>query len=90
MSKGMGKRSKRMGDERKNGHAPAVSKGAKKDKVRLLLADDHSLFRAGLKDLLDGTSNFQIIAEASTGPEASSRRSTPRPAQARALSTATC
>jgi len=52
-----------MADERKNG-------GGKKDKVRLLLADDHSLFRAGLKDLLDGTSNFVICGEASTGPEA--------------------
>jgi len=59
-----------MGDERKNGNTPAAAKGAKKDKVRLLLADDHSLFRAGLKDLLDGTSNFTIIGEASTGPEA--------------------
>src|SRR5438552_18369187 len=61
-----------MLEERKNGN-PAVavaSKAVKKDKVRLLLADDHSLFRAGLKDLLDGTSNFVIIGEASTGPEA--------------------
>src|SRR5579872_7575099 len=66
-----------MGDERKNGngngHAAVAVKPSKKDakdKVKLLLADDHSLFRAGLKDLLDGTSNFVIVAEASTGPEA--------------------
>jgi DNA-binding NarL/FixJ family response regulator len=52
-----------MADEKSNG-----SKNGKKDKVRLLLADDHSLFRAGLKDLLDG--NFTIVGEASTGPEA--------------------
>lgn len=42
----------------------------KERKVRLLLADDHSLFREGLKDILDGTSNFVITGEASSGPEA--------------------
>ena len=52
-----------------NGNGVMVKSG-KKDKVRLLLADDHSLFRAGLKDLLDGTSNFVIVGEAATGPEA--------------------
>lgn len=64
-----------MGDEKKNGAVATASRSSsssakKTDKVRLLLADDHSLFRAGLKDLLDGTSNFSIIGEAATGPEA--------------------
>ena len=61
-----------MAEEKRNGNGNGVvvPKAVKKDKVRLLLADDHSLFRAGLKDLLDGTSHFVIIAEASTGPEA--------------------
>jgi DNA-binding NarL/FixJ family response regulator len=61
-----------MAEEKKNGNGNglAAPKAVKKDKVRLLLADDHSLFRAGLKDLLDGTSHFVICAEASTGPEA--------------------
>src|SRR3954464_9475511 len=67
-----GKRRPCMIDEKKNGHSAVATatKPVKKDKVRLLLADDHSLFRAGLKDLLDGTSNFAIVGEASTGPEA--------------------
>src|SRR5947208_12536211 len=67
-----GRKRPHMSEERKNGNgAPVVaSKAVKKDKVRLLLADDHSLFRAGLKDLLDGTSRFVIIGEAATGPEA--------------------
>ncbi|MFA5974564.1 MAG: response regulator transcription factor [Elusimicrobiota bacterium] len=39
-------------------------------KVRLLLADEHALFRAGLKDLLNGASRFVIVGEASSGPEA--------------------
>jgi two-component system response regulator DegU len=59
-----------MADEKKNGNGSTLTKGAKKEKVRLLLADDHSLFRAGLKDLLDGTSHFLIVGEAATGPEA--------------------
>src|SRR5437763_12551854 len=67
-----GRKRQRMAEERKNGNGSAAvaSKGPKKDKVRLLLADDHSLFRAGLKDLLDGTSRFVIVGEAATGPEA--------------------
>ena len=67
-----GRKRLHMGEERKNGNgAVAVApKALKKDKVRLLLADDHSLFRAGLKDLLDGTSHFVIVGEAATGPEA--------------------
>src|SRR5215472_11689453 len=61
-----------MSDEKTNGNSSTVvsPKGIKKEKVKLLLADDHSLFRAGLKDLLDGTSNFVIVGEAATGPEA--------------------
>src|SRR6266700_318088 len=67
-----GRRSTRMSEDKKNGtgSVATASKAVKKDKVRLLLADDHSLFRAGLKDLLDGTSSFVIVAEAATGPEA--------------------
>jgi len=67
-----GRKRQFMAEERKNGNgvAAVAPKAVKKDKVRLLLADDHSLFRAGLKDLLDGTSHFAIIGEAATGPEA--------------------
>lgn len=39
-------------------------------KIRLLLADDHSLFRAGLRSLLEGQGNFDIVGEASNGKEA--------------------
>src|ERR1035437_8363710 len=71
---GGGKR-RHMAEERKNGNGAVsvASKAVKKDKVRLLLADDHSLFRAGLKDMLDGTSHLVIGGEAATGPEALER-----------------
>ena len=38
--------------------------------LRILLADDHVLFRAGLRALLQGMPNVQIVAEANDGNEA--------------------
>lgn len=37
--------------------------------IRILLADDHMLFREGLKQLLSVHADMQIVAEASTGGE---------------------
>lgn len=38
--------------------------------VRILIADDHSVVRAGLRSLLERQGHFRVIAEASTGEEA--------------------
>lgn len=38
--------------------------------IRLLLADDHTLFRRGLRSLLTETGEFEVLAEAHNGPEA--------------------
>ncbi len=38
--------------------------------TRLLIADDHSVVRAGLRALLEKHGHFRVIAEASTGEEA--------------------
>src|SRR5690606_31893064 len=38
--------------------------------VRILIADDHSVVRAGLRALLEHHGHFRVIAEASTGEEA--------------------
>ena len=38
--------------------------------VRIVLADDHALFRAGLAALLESESRFDVVGEASTGEEA--------------------
>ena len=38
--------------------------------TRILLADDHHLFRNGLRRILEGQDDFEIVAEASTGLEA--------------------
>lgn len=38
--------------------------------IRILLADDHGIVRAGLRAVLEHYDQFQVIAEASTGEEA--------------------
>ncbi len=38
--------------------------------IRILIVDDHRLFRAGLKTLLSPDSNFEIVGEATSGDEA--------------------
>lgn len=38
--------------------------------VRILIADDHSVVRAGLRALLEHHKQFHVVAEASTGEEA--------------------
>src|ERR1035438_9615881 len=37
--------------------------------VRILVADDHAIFRSGLRKLLEGADDVQIIGEASNGVE---------------------
>ena len=38
--------------------------------IRVLLADDHAIFRAGLKALLDAEMGIDVVGEASSGDEA--------------------
>jgi DNA-binding NarL/FixJ family response regulator len=39
------------------------------EKIKIALADDHQLFRNGLKILLGSFSEFEVVAEASNGKE---------------------
>jgi two-component system, NarL family, response regulator DevR len=41
--------------------------------VRILIADDHSVVRAGLRALLERQDHFRVVAEASSGEEAIAR-----------------
>jgi DNA-binding NarL/FixJ family response regulator len=38
--------------------------------IRILLADDHTLFRNGLKKILEDHQSLEVVAEASTGLQA--------------------
>jgi len=38
--------------------------------IRILIADDHPLFRGGLRALLDSVADTEVVAEAATGEEA--------------------
>ncbi len=40
------------------------------DAVRIIIADDHPIFRKGLKSLLDAEPGFQVVGEAENGDEA--------------------
>jgi DNA-binding NarL/FixJ family response regulator len=40
-----------------------------REKIRVLIADDHTLFRDGLKALLLAESEFELVGEASSGEE---------------------
>ena len=59
-----------------------VSRRAPRDAVtpiRVLLADDHALVRAGLRSLLDRVSDIEVVGEAADGHEAVARARTMTP-----------
>ena len=39
------------------------------NRVRLLLADDHRMFRQGLRELIERKTTFEVVGEARTGRE---------------------
>ncbi len=39
------------------------------DSLRILIADDHPLFRKGMRTLLTATADTEVIGEATTGRE---------------------
>lgn len=49
------------------------------ERIRVLIADDHTLVREGLRALLEGQGDFDVIAEASNGREAVDRAIQMRP-----------
>jgi DNA-binding NarL/FixJ family response regulator len=40
------------------------------DKIRILLADDHAVVRAGIRQFLEQSADIEVVAEASNGQEA--------------------
>ena len=48
------------------------SSNRSKTKIRVLLADDHQIVRAGIRQLLESAKDLQVVAEAADGEEAQS------------------
>ncbi len=40
------------------------------NQIRILIADDHPVFRQGLKNIIESSESFEVVAEAGTGEEA--------------------
>jgi YesN/AraC family two-component response regulator len=51
----------------------------KMDSIRILIADDHPLFRDGLHGLLDSVADTEVVGEATDGKEAITLASTLQP-----------
>jgi DNA-binding NarL/FixJ family response regulator len=47
--------------------------------IRVLVADDHAIVRTGIRHVLENEPGFEVVAEASTGPEALELASSLRP-----------
>ena len=54
---------------KKNGKKRAIS-GKKRERIRILIVDDHSVVREGLVSLVTRKSDMTVVAEASNGREA--------------------
>lgn len=50
--------------------SPPIEEGIEVDPLRVLLVDDHPVFLAGLRNLLEADPRTEVIAEAATGAEA--------------------
>jgi two-component system CheB/CheR fusion protein len=60
------------GPERESHHSGILPADTEKpgDVIRVLLADDHSMFREGLRTLLNACPDIQVVAEAENGEQA--------------------
>src|SRR5690606_2627271 len=49
---------------------PRVPENGRQTPIRILLADDHGVVRAGLRALLESQPDLRVVAEAADGPSA--------------------
>jgi DNA-binding NarL/FixJ family response regulator len=67
-----------MDDEDATTHGPGDPAVAQ-EPLRVIVVDDHDLFRAGLRRLLEGEADLDVVADASSGQEAVKRAAELRP-----------
>jgi DNA-binding NarL/FixJ family response regulator len=51
-------------------HAPLRKREQRMNRLRVVIADDQPMMRAGFKAVLEATGNIEVVAEAATGKEA--------------------
>ena len=51
------------------------------DRIRVLIADDHPVFRDGLRALVESAPDLELAGEATTGTQAVDLAATGRPAR---------
>ena len=66
------------------GRAPAG------EPIRIVLADDHAVVRSGLRMLLDGEQDFEVVAEASDVEKREALHAAPAPPRGCSCWTSTC
>src|ERR1044071_3592901 len=49
--------------------SPSATYSASMPRIRVLVADDHAVLRAGLKLLINAQSDMEVVGEAGSGPE---------------------
>lgn len=49
------------------------------NKIRIMLADDHTLFRQGIRTLINAESDIEVVGEASNGDDAVDKAAEVRP-----------
>jgi DNA-binding NarL/FixJ family response regulator len=72
-SSGRTQRAEAPGRKSHPGASVARKKFNSSDTIRILVVDDHPLFRHGLVQLLNSEKTFQVVGEASSAPEALTR-----------------
>ena len=66
----MGERVQLMGERVQLLGERAVFRGSDGMKITVLIADDHAMFRDGMRRLLESEEDIQVVAEAADGHEA--------------------
>jgi len=86
--KGLGVRGEEAKEPEKSLTAPGMSDGRSEyalpltlhgSRVRVLLVDDHAMVRQGLRSVLDGYADIEVVGEASNGEEALANIPTQQP-----------
>ena len=52
------------------------------DKIKILIADDHPVFRHGVRALLEATPEVEVVGEVTTGEEAIAQAESLQPVKA--------